>query len=140
VKVQLVAQKAEGVQDDPLFPPRPGENVMDLVENEDLNTDVAKRVDGAPFYIDDAGARIVWSVDGGEDLREEPSFGWTSAQFNDEQLVGIWRRVGRAARRAVRFELVHQHGLPHPAVAIDDQGRHSCGARMLEQLVQVGVR
>jgi hypothetical protein len=70
-------------------------------------------------------------------LREEPSLGGTSAQFDDEHLIGVWRRVGRAARRAVRFELVHQHGLPHPAVAVDDQGRHSRGARMLEQLVQV---
>jgi hypothetical protein len=44
---------------------------MDLVENEDLDTNVAKRVDGAPFYIDDAGARVVWRIDGGEDLRED---------------------------------------------------------------------
>jgi hypothetical protein len=44
---------------------------VDLVENEDLDANVAKRVDGAPLYIDDAGARAMWRVNGGEDLREE---------------------------------------------------------------------
>ena len=132
-KFQLVAEKAQAVQHDALFSPRTGEDIVDLVENEDLDANVAKRVDSTPLHIDDASARIVRRVDGGEDLREEPSLGGASAQFNDEQLIGIWRRVGRA----IRFELVHQHGLPHPAVAIDDQGWHPRGARMLEQLVQV---
>ena len=59
---------------------------MDLVENEDLDAKVAKRVYGAPLHIDDAGARIVRRVDGAEDLRKEPSFSWAPAQFNDEQL------------------------------------------------------
>jgi hypothetical protein len=41
---------------------------MDLVENEDLDTNVAKRVDSAPLHIDDAGARIMRRVDGGEGI------------------------------------------------------------------------
>jgi hypothetical protein len=48
-KFQLVAEKAQGVQDDALFSPRPGENIVDLVENEDLDANVTKRVDGAPL-------------------------------------------------------------------------------------------
>ena len=71
-KFQLVAEKAQGVQDDALFPPRPCENVVDLIENEDLDTNVSKRVDGAPLHIDDAGTRAMRRVDGAEDLREEP--------------------------------------------------------------------
>jgi len=83
-----------------------------------------RNVDGAPLHIDDAGARVVGRIDGGEDLRIEPSLGGAPAQFDDENLVVVWRRVGQAARRAVRLELVDQHGLSHPAVAVDDQRGH----------------
>jgi hypothetical protein len=63
--------RKQGVQDDALFSPRPGKNIVDLVEDEDLDANVAKRVDGAPLHIDDAGARAMRRVNGGEDLREE---------------------------------------------------------------------
>ena len=54
--LQLVAQKAKGVQDDALFAPGSSENIVDLVDDEDLEADLAKNVEGAALHIDDAGA------------------------------------------------------------------------------------
>src|ERR1019366_5322180 len=64
---ELVAQESQGVQDDTLFPPGTGENIVDLVDDEDLDANVAKNVDGAPLHIDDTGARAMGRIDGGED-------------------------------------------------------------------------
>ena len=97
---------------------------MDLVENEDLDANVAKRVDGFPLHIDDAGARVMRCVNGGVDLREEPLARWdVRLGSTTSTLLGFGVESVVQPAAAVRFELVHQHGLPHPAVAVDDQGR-----------------
>ena len=55
--------------------------------NKDLDANVAKNVDGAPLHIDNAGARAMGRIDGGEDLGEEPSLGGTPAQLDNENFV-----------------------------------------------------
>src|SRR5271170_5064075 len=56
---QFVAQVAQRVEDDALFAPGRRENVMDLVQNQHLDPEVAQKADGGPLELDDCGARVL---------------------------------------------------------------------------------
>jgi hypothetical protein len=57
-QLQFVAQVAQRIEDDALFPPARHENVMDLVQDQDLHAEVAKKADCRPLQLDDCRARF----------------------------------------------------------------------------------
>src|SRR5208337_1769328 len=134
---QFVAQVAQRVEDDALFAPGRRENVMDLVQDQHLDPEIAQKADCGPLELDDRGARVLRRAQDREDLCEEPAFVWSPRQFYDQQFDSWRARPIAGVQRVVILEFLYQHGLAHAAVAIDSERRHPCCPRMFEQGVEM---
>jgi len=58
---------------------------MDLVQDQDLHAEVAKKVDCRPLQLDDCRARVLRRADDSEDLRVKPPLVRSTRQFHDQQ-------------------------------------------------------
>jgi hypothetical protein len=58
---------------------------MDLVQDQDLHAEVAKKADCRPLQLDDCRARVLRRADDSEDLRVKPPLVRSTRQFHDQQ-------------------------------------------------------
>jgi len=108
---------------------------MNFVDQQDLNSEGAQETNCRLLQTDDRRTRIMRRAEGRENLRVKAPLARPAGQFDNEKSPLGLRKVGIGEKCVIVLEPPDDHGLPHAAVAIDGDRRHTRRTRVSQQAV-----
>lgn len=131
--LEPIADKAQHVEHDTLLSIGPGEDVVDLVDDQHLDADSLHDAHGRLFHLRDVGPRCLGRAEEGKQFTIESLLAGAADHFHGQDRC--LQNPGPASDMwwILIAEALHDHGLAHPAVAIDRDRRHAGASRMIEK-------
>lgn len=134
--LEVVGEKADGVEDDALLPERPGQKGVDLVDDQHLHLQLAgERADTVPKRRD---ARTLGedASHGAEKLLVEVALARRGRHLDRHRRHASPAVTVIEARSVITKELLDDPRLAHPGQAVDEKTGHAVAWRIVDELRQ----
>ena len=131
--LQFVADIAQRVEDDALLPEGAGEDVVNLIEQQDLDVHGAHKANCDLLEFNHRRPRVLRHAQRRQDLGVKAPLARLAGELQGEDTRALDAGLAVEERRVLGAKALHDHGLAHAAVAVDRDAWHAGGARMLQQ-------
>ena len=136
-KLQLVTQVLDDIEERALFIQIARKDVMDLVDNQHLQANVAKQFDRLELLLVYTIIRLVGREERIEDGVVEAPFVRDGRGLDDQYRNDDAIAAGIVGRRVLLAKTLHQHGFPIVGLADDQQVGHAVRLRVGQQVLEL---